>query len=69
MAKELKTARQLSDMIVAALDVRGVEISIRKDRAYGWQPSVVSCPGDSIFFQRRAEEIANRLRLQFDLGE
>jgi hypothetical protein len=30
---------------------------------------VVSSPGDSIGYQRRIEEIANRLRYQFDLQE
>jgi hypothetical protein len=69
MAKELKTAEQLSDMIVTALGVGGVSIRVRKDHAYGWQPTVVSSPGDSIGYQRRVEEIANRLRLQFDLRE
>jgi hypothetical protein len=69
MAKELRTAQQLSDMIVSALGVSEVEVSIRRDHAYGWQPTVVSCPGDSIGFQRRVEEIANRLRFEFDLRE
>jgi hypothetical protein len=69
MAKELKTAEQLSDMIVAALGVSSVSVRVRKDHAYGWQPTVVSSPGDSIGYQRRVEEIANRLRLQYDLGE
>jgi hypothetical protein len=69
MAKELRTAEQLSDMIVAALGVSGVSVRVRKDHAYGWLPTVVSSPGDSIGYQRRVEEIANRLRLQFDLRE
>jgi hypothetical protein len=69
MARELKTAEQLSDMIVSALGLNGVYVSVRKDHAYAWQPTVVSCPGDSIGFQRRVEEIANRLRFQFDLRE
>jgi hypothetical protein len=69
LAKELKTAQQLSDMIVAALGVGEVSIRVRKDHAFGWQPTVVSPPGDSIGYQRRVEEIANRLRFQFDLRE
>jgi hypothetical protein len=69
MSKELKTAQELSDMIVSVLGVKEVHVSIRKDHAYGWQPTVVSCPGDTIGFQRRVEEIANRLRFQFDLRE
>jgi hypothetical protein len=69
VAKELRTAEQLSDMLVAALGVSEIEIRVRKDHAYGWQPTVVSCPGDSIGFQRRVEEIAHRLRFQLDLRE
>ena len=69
MAKELKTAEQLSEMIVCALGVREVYVSVRKDHAYGWQPTVVSSPGDSIGFQRRVDEIAHRLRFQFGLRQ
>jgi hypothetical protein len=69
MPKELKTAQQLSDMIVAALGVSEVSVRVRKDHAYGWQPTVVSSPGDSIGYQRRVEEIAHRLRVQFDLRD
>ena len=69
MVKDRKTADQLSEMITSALGVREVDVNVRKDHAYGWQPTVVSSPGDSIGFQRRADEIANRLRFQFDLRE
>jgi hypothetical protein len=69
LAKELRTAEQLADMITAALGVSEVYVRVRKDHAYGWQPTVVSSPGDSIGYQRRVEEIASRLRFQFDLRE
>jgi hypothetical protein len=69
MAKELKTAEQLSEMIVSALGVREVYVSVRKDHAFGWQPTVLSSPGDTIGFQRRVDEIAHRLRFQFGLRE
>ena len=69
MAKELRTAAQLSDMIVSALGVKELNIEVRKDHAYGWQPTVVASPGDLIGYQRRVEEIANRLRFQFALRE
>ena len=69
MTKELRTAEQLADMIVAALGVSEVYVTVRKDHAYGWQPTVVSSPGDSIGYQRRVEEIAHRLRVEFDLRE
>ena len=69
MVKERRSAEQLSDMIVDMMGVSEVYVSVRKDHAYGWQPTVVSSPGDSIGFQRRVDEIANRLRPQFDLRE
>jgi hypothetical protein len=69
MAKEFRTAEQLSDMIASALAVKDLAIQVRKDHAYGWQPIVVASPGDLIGYQRRAEEIANRLRLQFSLRD
>jgi hypothetical protein len=42
VAKELRTAEQLSDMIVGALGISEVDVRVRKDRAFGWQPTVVS---------------------------
>ena len=69
MVKDRKTADQLSEMIVSAMGVREVSVNVRRDHAYGWQPTVVSSPGDSIGYQRRVDEIAHRLRFQFDLRE
>jgi hypothetical protein len=67
MAKQVRTAEQLSQMIVSSLGVKEIEIQIRQDHAYGWQPTVVASPGDLIGYQRRVEEIANRLRFHFAL--
>jgi hypothetical protein len=69
MVKERITAKNLADMIAAKIGVAGLEVVVRKDHAYGWQPSVTSAPADLIGFQRRAEEIAHRLRVQFDLRD
>jgi hypothetical protein len=69
MTKQLRTAEQLSDLIVSSLGVGDVEIQVRQDHAYGWQPTVVASPGDLIGYQRRVEEIANRLRFQFALRQ
>jgi hypothetical protein len=69
MARELRTAEQLSEMLVSALGVREVDVQVRKDHAYGWQPTVISSPGDLIGYQRRVDEIAHRLRFQFALRE
>jgi hypothetical protein len=68
-AKEYRTVGELSGMIMSALAVKDVAVQVRKDHAYGWQPIVVASPGDLIGYQRRVEEIANRLRLQFSLRE
>ncbi len=69
MARERRTAQELADMIVEKIGVHDVYIRVRKDHAYGWEPTVEESPGDKIFFQRRAEEIASRLRMQYDLRE
>jgi hypothetical protein len=58
MVKDRKTADQLSEMIISAMVLRDVYVSVRKDHAYGWQPTVVSSPGDSIGYQRRVDEVA-----------
>jgi hypothetical protein len=69
MLKERLSAIQLADMIAEKIGVVGLEVAVRRDHAFGWQPTIVAAPGDPIGFQRRAEEIANKLRVRFDLGE
>ena len=67
MLKERVKAKQLADLVTAKIGVDGIEIVVRKDHAFGWQPTVVAAPGDLIGYQRRAEEVAHRLRASFDL--
>ena len=69
MARERKTAQELADLITAKIGVHELFIRVRKDHAYGWEPTVEDAPGDIIGFQRRAEEIASRLRVQYDLRD
>jgi hypothetical protein len=69
MAKEFRSARALSDLIVSSLGARETEIQIRKDQVHGWQPTVVACPGDLLRYQKRVDEIATQLRAQFALRE
>jgi hypothetical protein len=69
MVKEHANATQLADIIAQRIGVVGLEIFVRKDHAFGWQPTVVHAPSDLIGFQRRADEIAHRLRAQFDLRD
>jgi hypothetical protein len=59
LANERRSAEQLADMIVSVMGLSEVYVGVRKDHAYGWQPTVVSSPSDSIGFQRRVDEIAN----------
>lgn len=69
MNRERRTARELADLITEKIGVGGLYIRVRKDHAYGWEPTVEDSPGDKIFFQRRAEEIARQLRMNYDLHE
>ena len=69
MLKERVSAEQLADMIARKINVAGVKIAIRKDHAFGWTPTVLSAPANPIGFQRWAEEIAQRLKVQFELQD
>ena len=69
MFKERVTAKHLAEMIAQRIGAVGLDVIVRRDHAYGWQPNVISAPGDLIGYQRRAEEIAERLRFQFDLQD
>lgn len=67
MSKEQKSARELSDMIHQIVGVPALDIVVRRDHAYGWQPTVLTAPGNPIGFQRRVEEVAHKLRARYDL--
>jgi hypothetical protein len=69
MSKKRMGAEQLADMIASKMNVAGLEIAVRRDHAFGWTPTVLSAPADPIGFQRRAEEIARYLQVQFELRE
>jgi hypothetical protein len=69
MVREHVSAQQLAEMTARKIAVADLEIVVRKDHAFGFQPTVLSAPGDLIGYQRRAEQIANRLRAQFDLRD
>ena len=68
MPKELKSARELSELINQIVGVTGLDVAIRRDHADGWQPTVLNAPGNPIGFQRRVEEIAQRMRMKYDLA-
>lgn len=69
MPRTRKTAQELADLIAAQIGVGGLSIGVRKDHAYGWQPMIEYAPGNQLGFQRRADEIADRLRQQYELKE
>ncbi|MGO9847000.1 MAG: hypothetical protein ACLPKT_10480 [Methylocella sp.] len=66
--KQKKSAEELADMISARLNIGGVFITVHKDPAYGWQPTVVTRPAAALNAQMAAEEIAKELRVEFDLA-
>ncbi|MCG2645656.1 MULTISPECIES: hypothetical protein [Bradyrhizobium] len=68
MAKELKSAQELSDAICQVVAMPGFDVVVHRDQAYGWRPTVQSAPLNSISFQRRVEEIADRTRPKYDLA-
>jgi hypothetical protein len=69
MLKTRKTARELADIIRAQIGNEELAIGVRKDHAYGWQPMIEYAPGNQLGFQRRADEIAEKLRQQYELAE
>jgi hypothetical protein len=69
MSKTRKTAQELADLIRTQIGVAELAIGVRKDHAYGWQPMIEYAPGNQLGFQRRADEIADRLRRDYELAE
>jgi hypothetical protein len=67
MPKSSKTAFELSEIICRIVGIPGMYVTVRQDHALGWQPTVVEAPGNLIFCQRRVEEVAHKLRMQYDL--
>ena len=69
MCKTRKSAQELAELIRVQIGVGELAIGVRKDHAYGWQPMVEYAPGNQLGFQRRADEIAERLRQEYDLAD
>jgi len=69
MERTRKTASELAEMVREKIGVSELGVRVRSDHAYGWQATIDYAPGDLIFFQRRAEEIATILRETYDLAE
>ena len=69
MGRTRKTARELAELIHTQIGVNELSIGVRKDHAFGWQPLVEYAPGNQLGFQRRADEIADRLRRDYELAD
>jgi hypothetical protein len=69
MSKTRKSARELAELIRMQIGVGELAIGVRKDHAFGWQPMIEYAPGNQLGFQRRADEIAEKLRQEYDLAE
>ena len=69
MQKTRKTAKELAQLIASQIGVDGLAIGVRKDHAFGWQPMIEYAPGNQLGFQRRADEIAETLRRDYELQE
>ena len=65
MRKERVSATQLVDMITSQIGASGVEVSVRKDHAYGWQPTILAAPNEAA--HRPPFLLCNR-RLRWPLG-
>jgi hypothetical protein len=69
MGKTRKTARELAELVQQRLGVNELAVGVRKDHAFGWQPMIEYAPGNQLGFQRRADEIAEKLREEYELAE
>jgi hypothetical protein len=69
MSKTRKSGRELAELIRMQIGVGELAIGVRKDHAFGWQPMIEYAPGNALGFQRRADEIAEKLRQEYDLAE
>jgi hypothetical protein len=69
MSKERKTASELEDMIRAELNDPSVSVSVRPSKEVGWVTVTSTWFGAPIEPRRRMDQIAARLRDQYDLKE
>ena len=67
MAKEIRTAEQLAEMIERRMGVADVSVQVFSDEAFGWRVTVYA-RGNALAYQRIADDHAKALRTQFDLA-
>jgi hypothetical protein len=67
MAKEIRTAEQLAEMIERRIGVADVRVQVFYDEAIGWR-ATVHARGNAFAYQRIADDHAKGLRALFDLA-
>jgi hypothetical protein len=65
--KERKTARELADMIARRLNIGRCFVTVHKDAAHGWHPTVMAAPFSAVQSRETAEKLAADLWEKFDL--
>jgi hypothetical protein len=66
---EKRTSRELAAMIAERLGLTATFVHVSADPAYGWFPIVMASPHHPYALQQKAEEIAQALRLRYELSE
>jgi hypothetical protein len=71
MAKQLKTANELKNIVAARLGVGDVLIAVNKDRIDGWRATVVATlqPANKTKYQASVDQIVAELRKEYKLAE
>jgi hypothetical protein len=67
MAKELKSAEALADMVKAELAMAGLRAAVSPERTVGWTADVITPPTDALAVQLKVDVIASKLRARLDL--
>ena len=67
--KERKTAKELADLIGARIGLGGVFVAVHKDPVRGWHPTVIAAPAAAYNCQVMAEQIAEELRVKYEMSE
>jgi hypothetical protein len=68
MSKDTKTAAELSEIIFRIAGIHGMDVIVRPAYAEGWVPTAVVAIGSPIDAQRSVEQIAKKLRINYDLA-
>jgi hypothetical protein len=71
VAKQLKTADELKDIVAERLGVGAVLLTVNKDRLNGWRAIglTVLQPANKKKYQESVDQIVAELREEYDLAE